>query len=83
MVDSAIITMLDKIGNTIGDFELPLKIPMKELEKKLVALLKAMDSDRYVCLEKIKIEYNGKILDEEDTLYQNAVWDGSVIKLIY
>ncbi|MBQ8540527.1 MAG: hypothetical protein IJ435_03525 [Clostridia bacterium] len=83
MVDSAIITMLDKIGNTIGDFELPLKIPMKELGKKLVALLKAMDSDRYVCLEKIKIEYNGKILDEEDTLYQNAVWDGSVIKLIY
>ena len=33
MVDSAVITMLDKIGNPIGDFELPLRIPMKELEK--------------------------------------------------
>ena len=83
MVDSAIITMLNKSNETIGDFELPLKIPIKELEKKLVGLLKAMDSDKYVCLEKVKVEYNGKILDGDDTLYQNAVWDGSSIKLNY
>ncbi len=83
MVDSAIITIIGKLNEPIGDFEIPLNIPIKELEKKLVALLKAMDSDRYECLEKIKIEYNRKILDEEDTLYQNAVWDGSIIKLNY
>ena len=83
MVDSAIITIMDKSNNTIGDFELPLKIPVKELEKKLIALLKAMDSDMYVCLERLKIEYNGKILDGEETLYQNAIWDGSIIKLNY
>lgn len=81
MVDSAVVTMMDKNDNTIGDFELPLKISIKELEKKLVALLKAMDSDKYVALEVLEIEYNGKILSDEDTLYQNAVWDGSIIKL--
>ncbi len=81
MVDSAVVTMIDKNDNTIGDFELPLKISIKELEKKLVALLKAMDSDKYVVLEALEIEYNGKVLSDDDTLYQNAVWDGSIIKL--
>lgn len=83
MVDSAIITILDKNNSEIGDFELPLKIPVKELEKKLVALLKAMDSDKYACLENLKVEYKDKLLDEEDTLYQNAIWDGSIIRLKY
>ena len=83
MVDSAIITMLDKNSKVIGDFELPLKISIRELEKKLIALLAAMDSDTYVGLEGLKMEYNGKILDGDDTLYQNAAWDGSIIKLNY
>lgn len=83
MIDSAIITIMDRNNNLIGDFELPLKISVKELEKKLMELLKAMDSDMYMCLERLKIEYNGKILNGEETLYQNAVWDGSIIKLNY
>ena len=83
MVDSAIITMVDKFGMVIGDFELPVKIPIKEFEKKLVGLLKAMDSDKYVCIEKVEVEHNGRLLDGDDTLYQNAIWDGSTIKLNY
>ena len=75
--------MIDKSNNVIGDFELPLKIPAKELEKKLIALLKAMNSDVYVGLDGLKIEYKGKILEGEETLYQNAIWDGSIIKLEY
>lgn len=83
MVDSAIITVLDKMNDTIGDFEIPVKINIKELRPKIIGLLKAMDSEKYIGIDSINIEHNGVILKDEDTLYQNSIWDGSTIKLIY
>lgn len=83
MVDRAIVTMIDKSDNVIGDFELPIKITIKELSKKIVALLKAMDSEMYIGLDSIKIQYNDIVLNENSTLYQNCVWDGSIIRIVY
>ena len=83
MVDSSIVTLTDKNDVAIGDFEIPIKITVKELQNKLVAMLKAMDCEKYEGLEVLEIEYQGDILSEDDTLYQNAVWDGSIVKLVY
>ena len=83
MVDAAIITVLDKENRELGDFELPVKIPIKELEKKLTAFLKAMEDDRFLMVRNVKIVYQDHMLQENSTLYQNGIWDGSVIKLKY
>ncbi len=83
MVDSAIITVLDKMNDVIGDFEIPVKITIKELCPKIIGLLKAMDSEKYIGIDSISIEHNGVVLKDGDTLYQNSIWDGSTIKLTY
>ena len=83
MVDKSIVTIIDKSDSIIGDFELPIKITVKHLSQKIVALLKAMDNEKYYALDKIKIQYNNNVLNEDDTLYENAVWDGSIIKILF
>ena len=47
MVNSAIITVKEFSGYEIGDFELPIKMPVEDLSKKFVDVLKAIDSERY------------------------------------
>lgn len=83
MVDSAIITVLDRTNEFIGDFDLPVKITIKELCLKIADTLKAMDSEKYMRIDNVALEYNGGILKGDDTLYQNSIWDGATIKLIY
>lgn len=83
MVDSAIITLLDKNNVCLGDFDLPLKISVDELSRKLLAFLKAKESDTYASVFELKIRYNDRILDKTETLYDNGVWDGSFLNIVY
>ena len=83
MVDSAIITVLDKNDNCLGDFELPIKITIDELAKKMIEFLKAKDSERYIGLSSLKFQYKNKELENNETLYENEVWDGSFLKIIF
>lgn len=83
MVDSAIITVLDKNDNSLGDFELPIKITIEELSKKMVEFLKAKGAERYIGLSKLKFQYKNKELANNETLYENEVWDGSFLKIIF
>ena len=83
MVDYAIITLFDKNNVNLGDFELPLKITVDELTRKMIKLLKAKDAERYLYLSDLNFSYNGKILMKHETLYENEVWDGSILKIIF
>lgn len=83
MVDSAIITLIDKNDMCLGDFELPLKISAEELSQKLIGFLKAMDSDKYSGLHNLKICYKNRELENNETLYENEIWDGSFLKIIF
>lgn len=83
MVDYAIITLLDKNNVNLGDFELPLKITVDELSKKMIKFLKAKDTERYIYLSDLNFSYNGKVLMKHETLYENEVWDGSILKIIF
>lgn len=83
MVDSAIITVLDKRDVCLGDFELPLKLTIEDLTKKIIEFLKAKDSELYSGLSELKIQYKGRILSDSETLYENEVWDGSFLKFIF
>ena len=75
--------MYDRGNREIADMEIPLKIPVKELSVKLVETLREMDPDCFSEIQDIKISYNDKILNKDETLYQNGVWDGSRIQLMY
>jgi hypothetical protein len=63
MVNSAIITVKEFSGYEIGDFELPIKMPVEDLSKKFVDVLKAIDSERYEGISDIKIRYNNRIFN--------------------
>ncbi len=83
MVDLAIITVLDKNNDCLGDYELPLKITVEELSKKIVEFFKAKDSEKYANLSSVRIQYKEKDLESSETLYENEVWDGSILKIIF
>lgn len=83
MVDAAIVTIIDKNNTEIGDFELPLKVSVSELSKKIEAVLNAMDSDKYQGISDLRIEYKSKPLHDDETLYENGIWDGSIIKIVF
>jgi uncharacterized ubiquitin-like protein YukD len=77
------LTLYDRGNREIGDMELPVKVQVKDLSVKLAATLREMDPDRFSSIQNLKILYNDKVLEEEDTLYQNGIWDGSKIRLMY
>lgn len=83
MVNSAIVTIIDKRDTIIGDFELPVKITVDELSKKMIEFLKAKDSDTYIGLSDVSFQFKNRILDKSETLYENEVWDGSILKIIF
>lgn len=83
MVNSAIITIKEFSGYEIGDFELPIKMPVADLSKKLLDVLKAIDGERYANISEIKIKHNNKILKSNQTLYSQGIWDGSIISISF
>ncbi len=83
MVDYAIITLLDKNNVNLGDYELPLKITIEELTQKMISFFKAKDGERYMYLSDLQFSYNGRVLMKQETLYENEVWDGSLLKIIF
>ncbi|MBQ8802682.1 MAG: hypothetical protein IJZ53_03470 [Tyzzerella sp.] len=83
MVDYAIITIIDKNNVSLGDFELPLKVTVGELSKKMVHFLKAKDAQQYMYLSELNFAYKDRVLDRDETLYENAVWDGSYLKILF
>lgn len=83
MVDLVIITLLDKDGTEIGDFELPARMKVSELSVKIEEALKAMNSDKYSEISNLKLLYEDAPLSAKDTLYIKEIWDGSFLKLAY
>ena len=55
MVNSAIITVKEFSGYEIGDFELPIKMPVEDLSKKFVDVLKAIEFYKIIRLYILKV----------------------------
>ena len=83
MTDFAIVTIIDKNNVSLGDFELPLKVTVGELSKKMVRFLKAKDAAQYMYLSQLNFAYKDRVLKEDETLYENAIWDGSYLKILF
>ena len=61
------------------EMELPAFLPVGELEKKLIETLITMDPARYGGTQEVVLQTEGKRLEDETTLAQAGVWDGSVL----
>lgn len=81
-MDYTIVTLLFKRSGKEIDLELPLKLNIGELQQKLLETLKAIDYQRFLQTNGVKIRFNNKILSVENTLEDYGVWDGSYIEII-
>ncbi len=82
-MEYAIITIKTKDGTWEADMEIPAKMKLKNVAFKVLDTLKAMDEGRFGTLHKLQFIYENKVLNEEATLSDYQIWDGSVVLLNY
>ena len=84
MIDSVIVTV--KIDNTNKEFdlELPAKMPINELSEKLIVTLDNIQDDLLYGVKEIKLKYDieKRFLEDDETLEDAGIWDGSYLTLI-
>jgi len=83
MIASVIITIKIAGATEQYDMELPADTPVSELSPKLLMALRNIGSDRFGCVEGIKLkseEYN-RYLDDGETLESAGIWDGSTVTI--
>ena len=61
------------------DMELPSGMPVSELGRQIMLILKDIHEDIFSGWTSCRLECRGRILDAEDTLLKAGVFDGSVI----
>lgn len=82
-VSTAIVTVIDVTGTTIGDFEFPLQMPVKNVANRFIEILKAMDNEKYNDVSDVYFKFKNSELKEQDTFWDKGIWDGSIIELNY
>lgn len=81
-MDYSVVTLLFEKKYREIDLEIPLKIPIEELSRKMTDTLKAIDYGRFAGISNIGIMFNGNVLNPENTLEDYGVWDGSYLTII-
>jgi hypothetical protein len=82
MVEKAIVTFCIPRERWQADFEVPTFLSCAELGKRLLGALREMDRDRFGNWEKLRFRFHNRILEQERTLCQYGVWDGSKLELL-
>lgn len=80
-MEYAIVTIRTKDGTWEADMELPAKMKLKNVALKVLDTIKAMDENRFGMLHKVQFIHENKVLNEEATLADYGIWDGSVVLL--
>ena len=80
-VERVIVTaLLPSHGKKI-DLELPAFLPMSELCPKLLETLKGAAPQECIGMHEIEIWWNGRKMEEADTLAAQGAWDGSILEI--
>ena len=84
MLNSVILTVKIERTELEYDMEFPANIPGGQLCAKLLTALNNLEYEIFRTIEKINIiiERTGMPLDEEQTLEEAEVWDGSKITVV-
>lgn len=78
-MDDVIVTLEFEGGYEPIDVELPVKLQIDELEKKVLETLIEMDFERFGSVKKIKLSCGGRPLDPDKTLEEYGIWDGGIL----
>ena len=61
------------------DMELPSGMPVSELSRQIMLILKDIHEDIFSGWAACRLEYRGRILNADDTLLNVGAFDGSII----
>lgn len=79
MVDSVLVTVQMKKPSFSVDMELPANLQIKALKKQLLEELKAIRPETFGRIGAVELWHQNKILDEQSSLTNSRVWDGSFL----
>ena len=77
-----IVTVIFGSDNYETDMELPAELPVSELRRKLLDVLKYVYEGEFAGWKSCVLEYDYRILDDKETLMSAGVYDGSRIYVI-
>ena len=64
------------------DMELPSQLPIGELSKRVLEILRSLYEGEFSGWQSCTFEFNNKILNSDDTLLKAGAFDGSKLYLI-
>ena len=76
MVDSVIVTFADKNGRELLDVSLPCNLVIGDMKNQLRYIRELSLAER-----DFSLIVDGKKLDDNTSLSDNGIWDGSIIKI--
>ena len=77
-----ILTLIFGTENYETDMELPAELPVGELRRKLLEVLKNLYEGEFAGWKSCVLEHDYHILDDKDTLMSAGVYDGSRLYVI-
>ncbi|MBQ7214901.1 MAG: EsaB/YukD family protein [Synergistaceae bacterium] len=77
--DTFIATITDSAHSFEEDMELPSAMPVSELSRQILMILKEIHADKFEGWPMCRLECNSVILKKDDTLITAGVFDGSRI----
>ena len=80
--DTFIATITNDERSFSDDMELPSAMPVHELCRQILMILKENHEDIFSSWNKCRIEYESRILDDDDTLLKAGAFDGSRIIVV-
>jgi len=81
MQNSSLITVSDHNGFSI-DVEIPTQEKLKDIKLKLIELLSMLDYEKFNKNMDYSFYHEETLIDEEDTLFDANVWDGSILTVV-
>jgi len=81
-MDNVIITLMFERSYDPIDLEVPVRLPIDELEVKMLDTLKAMDIERFERTQKVNFKYKNTVLEPDKTFEEYGIWDGSYVTLL-
>lgn len=80
-MEYAIVTVKTRSGGWEADMELPARMKLKNVALKVLDTVKAMDESRFEAVHKLQFIHENRVLNEEATLADYRIWDGSIVFL--
>lgn len=81
-VENVIVTLRIQPSNRQLDMELPAFAPIGQLRQQLPEILSQADPARFARVQRIRLRKDGAELEEDGTLAQYGIWDGSFLDVL-